>query len=44
MEEPEEKRAQGSYRRRWDGNIETYLREILWGGMEWINLSQDRDQ
>jgi hypothetical protein len=28
----------------WEDNIKTDLREVRWGGMEWINLSQDRDQ
>jgi hypothetical protein len=25
-------------------NIKMYLRETGWGGMDWINLAQDRDQ
>jgi hypothetical protein len=25
-------------------NIKMYRREIGWGGMDWIGLSQDRDQ
>jgi hypothetical protein len=25
-------------------NFKIDLREIEWGGMDWINLSQDRDQ
>jgi hypothetical protein len=25
-------------------NIKVDFREIGWGGMEWINLAQDRDQ
>jgi hypothetical protein len=25
-------------------NIKIYLRETGWGGMDWINLAQDRDQ
>jgi hypothetical protein len=25
-------------------NIKTDLREIGWGGMDWIDLAQDRDQ
>jgi hypothetical protein len=25
-------------------NYEYYLREIGWGGMDWIDLAQDRDQ
>jgi hypothetical protein len=30
-------------RRRWDGNIKMALREIGWGGMDWLHLAQDRD-
>jgi hypothetical protein len=30
--------------RRWEDNIGMYLREIGWGGMDWIELAQDRDQ
>jgi hypothetical protein len=26
------------------GNIEIDLKEIGWGGMDWIDLGQDRDQ
>jgi hypothetical protein len=25
-------------------NIKTYLREIKWGVMDWIDLAQDRDE
>jgi hypothetical protein len=28
----------------WMDNIKMDLREIEWGGMNWIDLSQDRDQ
>jgi hypothetical protein len=31
----------GRSRRRW-GNIKTDLRETGWGGMDWINLAQDK--
>jgi hypothetical protein len=31
-------------RRRWVDNINMDLREIGWGGMEWSDLAQDRDQ
>jgi hypothetical protein len=31
-------------RRRWVDNIKMDLREIEWDGMDWIDLSQDRDQ
>jgi hypothetical protein len=26
----------------WVDNIKIYLREIEWGGMDWIDLAQDR--
>jgi hypothetical protein len=41
---PEEKRPLGRPRRRWEDNIRMDLREIGWGGMDWIDLAQDRDQ
>jgi hypothetical protein len=41
---PQEERTLGRPRRRWEENIETDLREIGWGGMEWIHLAQERDQ
>jgi hypothetical protein len=31
-------------RRRWVDNIKMDLREIGWGGMDWIDVAQDRDQ
>jgi hypothetical protein len=31
-------------RRRWEDNIKLDLREIGWDGMDWIDLTQDRDQ
>jgi hypothetical protein len=34
----------GRPRCRWDDNIKINLREIGWGGMDWIDLAQDRDQ
>jgi hypothetical protein len=40
----EGKRPLGSPRRRWEDNIRIDLREIGWGGMDWIDLGQDRDQ
>jgi hypothetical protein len=30
-------------RRRWVDNIKMDLREIGWNGMDWIDLTQDRD-
>jgi hypothetical protein len=44
MGKPEGKRPLGRPRRRWKDNIRMYLREIGWGGMDWIDQAQDRDQ
>jgi hypothetical protein len=44
MGKPEGKRPLGRPRRRWVDNIKMDLREIRWGGMDWIDLAQDRDQ
>jgi hypothetical protein len=41
--EPEGKRPLGRPRRKWADNIKMDLREIGWGGMNWIDLAQDRD-
>jgi hypothetical protein len=41
---PEVKRPLGRPRGRWIDNIRVDLREIGWGGMDWIDLAQDRDQ
>jgi hypothetical protein len=30
--------------RKWVYDIKTDLREIGWGGMDWIDVAQDRDQ
>jgi hypothetical protein len=34
----------GGPRRKWVDNIKTDLAEIVWGGMDWIGLVQDRDK
>jgi hypothetical protein len=41
---PEEKRPLGRSRRRWVDNIEIDLRELEWDGMDWIELTQDKDK
>jgi hypothetical protein len=41
---PEVKRPLGRPRRRWVNNIRMDLREIRWGGMDWIDLAQNRDR
>jgi hypothetical protein len=42
--EPVGKRPLGRPRRRWVDNIKMDLRDIGLGGMDWIDLTQDRDQ
>jgi hypothetical protein len=44
MGKPEGKRPLGRPRRRREDSIRMNLREIGWGGMDWIDLAQDRDQ
>jgi hypothetical protein len=39
-----EKRPLGRPRRKWVDKIKMDLREIGWGGMDWIDLTQDTDQ
>jgi hypothetical protein len=39
---PEGTRSLGRSRRRWKDNIKMDLREVGWGGMDWIDLAQDR--
>jgi hypothetical protein len=41
---PEGRRLLGRPRRRWIGGIKMDLREIGCGGIDWIDLAQDRDQ
>jgi hypothetical protein len=43
-ESPNEKRPLGTPRRRWEDGIKTDLKEIGWGGVEWMRLAQDRDR
>jgi hypothetical protein len=41
---PEGKRPPGRPRRRWEDNIKMDLQEVGCGGMNWIELAQDRDR
>jgi hypothetical protein len=40
---PERKRPHGTPRRRQEDNIKMKIQEVGWGGMDWIDLAQDRD-
>ena len=44
MGKTEIKRPLGRPRRRWEDNIKMYLQEVGCGGMDWIDLVQDRDR
>jgi hypothetical protein len=44
VEKPEGKRPLGRPRSRRVYNIKINLRETEWEGMDWVDLSQDRDQ
>jgi hypothetical protein len=42
MGKPDGKRPLERLRRRWEDGIRMDLVEIAWGGVEWIQLAQDR--
>ena len=41
---PEGKRPHGRTRRRWENNIKMDLQELGCGGMDWIEVAQDRNR
>jgi hypothetical protein len=44
VRKPERNRLLGRPRRRWVDNIIMEIRELGWGGMDWIYLPQDKEQ
>ena len=44
MKKPEGERPLGRPRRIWEDNIKKDLQEVGCGGMDWIELAQDRDR
>jgi len=41
---PEGKRPRGRPRRRWEDNIKMDLKEVGCGGMNWIEVAEDRER
>ena len=41
---PEGKRPRGRPRHRWENNIKMDLQEVGCGGMDWIELAQDKNR
>jgi hypothetical protein len=41
---PEGKKPLGRPRLRWQDNIKMDLTVVEWGGMDWINLAENRDR
>jgi hypothetical protein len=44
VENPEGNRPLARPSHKWEDNVEMYLREMGWGGMDWIDLAEVRDQ
>jgi hypothetical protein len=42
--QPADKRPLGRPRHRWEDNIVMDHREMVWEGVDWMHLAQDRDQ
>jgi len=44
VEKIEWKRPFGRCKRRWENNIRMNLREIVWEGVDWMHLAQEKGQ
>jgi hypothetical protein len=44
VEKPEVKKPAGRLRHSWKDNIKLNLQEVVCGGMDWMDLAQDRDR
>ena len=44
VDKPEGKRPLGRPRHRWEDNIKMDIQEVGFGGMDWIELAQDRSR
>ena len=44
MGKPEGKRPLGRHKRRWEDNIKMDLDNVGCGGMDWIELAQERER
>jgi hypothetical protein len=41
---PEGRRPLGRPRHRWEDKIKIDIQEVGWGGMDWIDMAQDRER
>ena len=41
---PEGRRTLERSKRRWENNIQMDLEEVVWGGMDWNHVAQNRDE
>jgi hypothetical protein len=44
VEKPEDEEPLGRFRPRREGIIRLDLREVWWGGVDWMHVAQDRNQ